>query len=127
MSSQIQYSTVIQGAVDPIYAFVYNLDPIGSLPSNFQVTAAYGAGYTGSLGSYSGPIPASGGTTCVTLPFSLNTTSINPGSVPVLVTAANTGTGVSLSQGGQFTVLAHASPALYLQGKYRPSFVAERP
>jgi hypothetical protein len=120
MSSQIQYATVIQGATDPITAFVYNLDPVGSPSSNFNVAAAYGAGYTGSLGSYNGPIPAGGGTTFVTLPFSLNTTSIDPGSVPVLVTATNTGTGASLSQGGQFTVLAHAAPALYLNGQIVP-------
>jgi hypothetical protein len=121
LSLQIQYPTVIQGAMEPIYGFVYNLAPIGSPASNFQVSAGYGAGYTGMFGYYySGPIPASGGTTYVTLPFPLNTTNLNPGTVPVQVTAANTSTGASISQGGQFTVLAHAQPALYLQGQIVP-------
>lgn len=120
LSSQIQYSTAIQGAVDPIYAFVYNSASAGSAASPYQVTAAYGSGYSNSLGSYTGTKTADGGTGYVTLPFNLNTANAAPGNVPVQVTLTNTASGGSTSQSGQFTVLAHAGPALYLQGNIVP-------
>ena len=41
MRPAIQYSTVIQGAQDPIYAYVYNDAPTGSDPLIYQVTTTY--------------------------------------------------------------------------------------
>ena len=39
MSSLIQYSRVIQGAQDPVYAYVYNQAPPGSETANYKVFA----------------------------------------------------------------------------------------
>ena len=119
LSSQIQYSQVIQGAVDPINAYVFNNAPFGSSPGSYQITAAYGNGYANGFGYYyTGTQPANGGTvSSAPATFSLNTANIAPGVVPVAVTLNNTGPGGgSITQGGQFTVLAHAAPALYLAG-----------
>ena len=117
LNSLIQYSTVIQGAVDPIYGYVYNTSPSGGPAASYKVTAAYGSGYSNSLGTYMGSIPADGGKSYTTLPFPLNTTNVTPGTVPVQVTLTNTANGNTVSQGGQFQVLAHSAPALYVQGQ----------
>lgn len=117
ISSQIQFSKVIQGGVDPIFGFVFNDAPVGSQAGNYNVTAAYGNGFSNGFGFfYTGTKIADGGATHVTLPFPLNTGNITPGNVPVQITLTNTGTGNSISQRGQFTVLAHGAPALILQG-----------
>jgi hypothetical protein len=51
LSSQIQYSRVIQGATDPVNAHVYNNAAPGSDTGNYSVTAAYAppgaSAYTG--------------------------------------------------------------------------------
>jgi hypothetical protein len=120
LSSLIQYSTVIQGAVDPIYAYVYNYAPPGSDAGAYKVTAAYGYEFSSSLGSYMGTKAADGGASYVTLPFGLKTLSVSPGTVPVQVTLTNRVTDQSLNQTGQVTVLAHAAPGLYFQGKIVP-------
>ena len=120
LSSQIQYSQVIQGAVDPITAFVFNNAPFGASAGSYQITAAYGNGLANGFGfSYVGTQPANGGTvSSAAATFNLNTANIAPGVVPVAVTLKDTTSpgGGSITQGGQFTVLAHAAPALYFGG-----------
>jgi hypothetical protein len=119
-TTQVQSSRVIQGADDPIYAFLYNFAPVGSPATIAQVTAVYGFGNPASLGGYLGPVTATGGATFLTLPFPLSTRNLGPGIFPYQVTAINKSTGGSSTQSGQFTVLAHAKPALFVQGQIIP-------
>ncbi|HEV8038901.1 MAG TPA: hypothetical protein VGP62_08570 [Bryobacteraceae bacterium] len=119
-TTQVQSSRVIQGAQDPIYAYLYNFAPVGSPATIAQVTAAYGFLNPASLGGYLGPVAATGGATFLTLPFPLNTSNLSPGSFPYQVTTINKSTGGSSTQSGQFTVLAHAKPALFAQGQIIP-------
>ena len=116
-TTQVQSSRVIQGADDPIYAYLYNFAPAGSPATIGQVTAAYGFGSPASLGGYLGPVAATGGATFLTLPFPLSTSNLRPGIFPYQVTMINKSTGGSSTQFGQFTVLAHAKPALFVQGQ----------
>jgi hypothetical protein len=118
LSSQIQYSQVIQGGVDPINAFVYNTAPVGAAAGDYQVTAAYGVGLGNSFKiSYQGIRTANGGSVpSGPLAFNLQTASIAPGVVPVAVTLKDTTRGGSITQAGQVTVLAHAAPSLFLGG-----------
>lgn len=119
-TTQVQSARVIQGAQDPIYAYLYNFAPVGSSATIAQVTAAYGFGSPVSLGGYLGPVAATGGATFLTLPFPLSTSNLSPGTFPYQVTTINKSTGGSSTQSGQFTVLAHAKPALYIQGQIVP-------
>src|SRR5690242_16414471 len=58
LSSTIQYPRVIQGAIEPVSAYVYNEAPAGSDLGNYRVTADYAAagagGYTNVGYSYVG-------------------------------------------------------------------------
>jgi hypothetical protein len=115
MSSLIQYSKVIQGGQDPIYAYLYNQAPLGSDTASYKVFATYpyGTPY-----SYTGTKIADGGASYVTLPFSFDSSQVAPANdIPISVTGINTATGDSLTQTGTLTVLAHAAPALLLQGQ----------
>jgi hypothetical protein len=49
--------------------------------------------------------------------FPIDTSTFTPGTVAVTVTGTDTDTGGVLTQSGQFTVLAHANPALVLNGQ----------
>jgi hypothetical protein len=49
--------------------------------------------------------------------FPIDTSTFTPGTVAVTVTGSDTDTGGVLTQGGQFTVLAHANPALVVNGQ----------
>ncbi len=120
LSSQIQYGTVIQGGVVPVYAFIYNSAPSGTPAVPYQVSGAYGVNYDNSLGTFTGSKAGDNAATFQTVPFSLNTSNVAPGQVAVLVTLTDQTDGVQKQQGGQFTVLDHADPALYLQGKIIP-------
>ena len=113
MSSQIQYSTVIQGAVDPVNALIYNTAPSGSAAVNYSVFASFPYG---SSGAYMGTAAADGGASYVTLPFSFNSGLVSPGTNSIGVTATDTGTGNMLTQSGNVLVLAHAAPAFVLGG-----------
>jgi hypothetical protein len=119
-TTQVQSSRVIQGAPDPINAYLYNFAPVGSPATIAQVTAVYGFGNPASLGGYLGPVAATGGATFLTLPFPLSTSNLSPGIFPYQVTTINKSTGGSSTQSGQFTVLAHAKPALFVQGQIIP-------
>jgi len=122
LSAQIQYSQVIQGATDPINAYVYNFAPYGGATLYYQVTAAYGANYATAFDYYyTGTLAANGGAS-PTPPatFDLDTANLSPGTVPVLVTGSNTVSGGTVQLGGQMTVLAHASPAIYINNQIVP-------
>jgi hypothetical protein len=115
MQSQIQYSTVIQGAMDQVTAFIYNTAPAGSADVNYSVYATFP--YGNSASTYSGIKGADGGTGYITLPpFSFNSGLANPGTNTVSVTATDTGTGDTLTQSGKVLVLAHGVPAFVLGG-----------
>jgi hypothetical protein len=122
LASQIKYSTVIQGATDPVFGFVFNFAPTGSDIGLYSVTGAYGNFYSNPIGTtYTGSKIADGGATFITLPFGINTANIAPGDVPVKLTLSDGTTGLPIvSQGGAFSVLAHAAPSLYIQGQVVP-------
>jgi hypothetical protein len=110
MSSLIQYSTVIQGGQDPIYAYIYNQAPSGSDTASYKAFATYpyGTPY-----SYTGTKIADGGASYVTLPFTFDSSQVAPArDIPISITGINTATGDFLTQSGTVTVLAHAAPAL---------------
>ncbi len=113
MSSQLQYSTVIQGALDPLNAYIYNTAAAGSAAVNYSVYATFPYGNSG---TYLGTKAADGGTSYVTLPFSFNSGLATPGTNSVSVTATDTATGGSLTQSGNVLVLAHGVPAFVLGG-----------
>jgi hypothetical protein len=115
MSSQIQYSRVIQGAQDPVTAFIYNNAPPGSDTGNYKVFASFTYGDTR---PYVGTKIADGGANFVTLPFIFDSSKVAPSKdIPISVTGINTATNVSLTQNGSVTVLAHSTPALLIQGQ----------
>jgi hypothetical protein len=115
MSSLIEYSRLIQGAQDPVYAYVYNQAPPGSDTANYKVYATYPYG---TPFSYTGAKLADGGTSFITLPFTFDSSQVAPATnIPISVTGINTAIGDSLTQSGTVTVLAHAAPALLLQGQ----------
>lgn len=121
MSSTIQYPRVIQGAIEPVNAYVYNVAPAGSDLGNYRVTADYAAagagGYTNVGYSYTGTKIADGGTSYVSMSFPIDTSTFTPGTAAVTVTGTDTDTGGVLTQGGTFMVLAHANPALVINGQ----------
>ena len=119
-TTQVQSSRVIKGADNTIVANLYNLAPVGSPATIAQVTAVYGFGNPASLGGYLGPVTATGGASFLTLPFPLSTSNLSPGIFPFQVTTINKSTGGSSAQSGQFIVLAHAKPALFVQGQIIP-------
>jgi hypothetical protein len=124
LSAQIQYSTVIQGGQDPVYAFVYNTSPTGSPAANFRVSG--NQSYL-SPGAYSGSKSADGGAGYLTLPFNFNSSQVAPANnVPVSLTLANTTTNASITLGGTVNVLAHAAPAMVLSGNIVPLTVPNR-
>lgn len=115
IASQVQYSQIIQGAQDPVYAYVYNKAPAGSAAGNYQVSSGYS--YMSPI-SYTGTKTADGGTGYVTLPFNFNSSLVAPGnSVPVSVTLTDLTANTSVTQSAGVTVLAHAAPALTLGGQ----------
>jgi hypothetical protein len=85
------------------------------------MTAAYApAGATSytSIGySYTGSVPANGGASPVSMSFPIDTSMFAPGTTAVTVTGTDTDTGGALTQGGTFTVLANANPALVVNGQ----------
>ena len=113
MSSQILYSTVIQGAQVPVNAYIYNTAAVGSSAVNYSVYASFPYGNSGTL---SGVKSADGGAGYVTLPFSFNSGLVTPGTSAISVTATDTGNGGTLTQSGNIQVLAHAAPAFVLGG-----------
>jgi hypothetical protein len=119
--SEIEDPVVIQGAVDPINAQIYNEAPTGSGTAGYNLTAGYGTFYANGFGYYyTGSIAADGGVSPVSATFNLNTSNIAPGVVPVAVTLTDTNSGYKVTQGGQLTVLAHAAPALVVNGQILP-------
>jgi hypothetical protein len=115
ISSLVQYSRVIQGGQDPVYAVVYNQAPAGSGAAAYQ---AYATFPYGNSNSYVGSRAADGGAGYDTLPFNFDSSRVAPGTnIPISVTGTDTATGFSLTQSGSVTVLAHAAPALILQGQ----------
>jgi hypothetical protein len=121
LSSTVQYSRVIQGAVEPVNAYVYNEAPAGSDTGNYRVTADYAAAgaslYTNVGYNYVGSVAADGGVGYASMTFPINTTTFTPGMAAVKVTCTDKDTGSSVTQGGQFMVLAHANPALVINGQ----------
>jgi hypothetical protein len=123
LSSQLQYqfARVIEGATDGIIADVYNNAPSGSDAGHYKLTAQYApphaTSYTDFSGSFTGTKAADGGSSFATKSFRLDTTGFDGGDVAVKVTLQDTDTGRSVTQGGQFTVLDHATPGLLLQGQ----------
>lgn len=113
LSSQIQYSTVIQGALDPVYGYVYNTAPAGSDAVNYNIYASFPYGNSS---AYVGSQAADGGTGYVMLPFAFNSGLVNPGTSSVGVTATDTGTGGTVTQSGNVQVLAHGVPAFVFGG-----------
>ena len=113
MSSFIQYSTVIQGYVDPVTAQIYNEAAPGSDAVNYSVYASFPYGNTL---PYVGTRAADGGSGYLSLPFAFNSGLVNPGTHTVSVTATDTGTGGSLTQSGSVLVLAHGVPAFNIGG-----------
>lgn len=115
ISSLIQYSKVIQGGQDPVYAYIYNQAPPGSETASYKAFATYPYG---TPFSYTGTKLADGGASYITLPFAFDSSRVAPAiDIPISVTGINTTTGDSLTQSGTVTVLAHAAPALLLQGQ----------
>jgi hypothetical protein len=115
ISSQIQYSRVIQGAQDPVTAFIYNNAPPGSDTASYKVFATFPYGNST---SYVGTKVADGGVNSVPLLFTFDSSKVAPGNnIPVSVTGINTANNASLTQSGTVTVLAHSTPALYYQGQ----------
>ena len=102
MSSLIQYSKVIQGGQDPVYAYIYNDAPAGSDTLSYQVTTAYPYPSTH---FYTGTKIADGGANYVTVPFSFDSSQVSPGTYGVSVTGTNTASGGSVTQSGNVTVL----------------------
>jgi len=121
LSSQIQYSKVISGATDPITADIFNVAPSGSDTGNYQVTAQYSPPETSSFTDFNyyftGTKIADGSSSYVTAPFPLDTTGFNGGTANVNITLKDTDTGNSVTQGGSFTVLDHATPGILLAGQ----------
>jgi hypothetical protein len=116
ISSQIQYSRIIQGAQDPVTAFVYNNAPAGSDAASYKVYATFP--YGSSASAYVGTKLADGGSSFVTLPFTFDSSLVTPGNnIPISVTGIDTVSGASLTQSGSVTVLAHPTPALVLGGQ----------
>ncbi len=113
ISSQIQYSTVIQGALDPVYGYIYNTAPAGSDAVNYNIYASFPYGNSS---AYAGSKAADGGAGYVMLPFTFNSGLVDPGTSSVGVTATDTGTGGSLTQSGNVQVLAHGVPAFVVGG-----------
>src|SRR5438105_1110652 len=113
MSSQIQYSTIIQGAFDPVSAFIYNTAPFGSDAVNYS---AYASFPYGNSSTFSGSRGADGGSGYTTLPFNFNSALVTPGTNSISVTARDNGTGGTLTQSGNVLVLAHAVPAFVIGG-----------
>src|SRR6185295_7363499 len=114
--SQIQYSRIIQGAQDPVTAFIYNNAPAGSDTASYKVFATFP--YGDSSFSWVGTKVADGGSSFVTLPFTFDSSLVAPGNnIPISVTGINTVTNASLTQSGLVTVLAHPTPALVLGGQ----------
>jgi hypothetical protein len=115
MSSLIQYSKVIQGAQDPVYAYIYNDATVGSDPLSYKVSTTYP--YPSPY-SYTGTKIADGGASYITVPFSFDSSQVAPANnIPVSVTGLNTESGGFVTQSGTVTVLGHAAPALILQGQ----------
>ncbi len=118
MSSQVQYSTVIQGYSDPVYAYIYNTAPTGSSTLSYQ---AYATFPYGNSSTYSGTKVADGGTGYQALTFSFDTSRVSPGNnVALSVTGTNTVSGGYVTLAGSVNVLAHAEPALYLNNTIVP-------
>jgi hypothetical protein len=115
MSSQIQYSTVIRGASDPVTAYIYNTASPGSGSVNYSAFATFPYGNSGS--PYVGTKAADGGTGYVSLPFSFNSGLVSPGLNSISVTATDTGTGGTLTQSGYVQVLAHGVPGFVFGGR----------
>jgi hypothetical protein len=124
LASTIQYPKIVQGYINPITAYVYNGAPAGSDTGNYNVTAAYAAphdvGYTSFDYYYTGSKIADGGTSYATASFPLGTSTFDGGTVAVTVTLTDTDAGTSVTQGGQFTVVDHATPGLYINGQVVP-------
>jgi hypothetical protein len=118
LNAQIQYSNVIQGGQDPVYAFVYNTAPTGSAAANFRVSG--NQSYLSPV-AYSGSKSADGGTGYLTLPFNFDSSQVAPANnVPVSLTLKNTDTNASVTLSGAVNVLAHAAPAMVLSGNIVP-------
>ena len=118
MSSQIQYSRVVQGGQDPVNAFVFNQAAFGSDTASYTVYATYPYG---TPFSYSGTKAADGGTGFVTLPFNFDSSKVAPGnSIPISVTGTDTATGASITQSGTVTVLAQCRAGADFTGANRP-------
>jgi hypothetical protein len=113
LSSQILYSTVIQGAQVPVNAYIYNTAAAGSSAVNYGVYSTFPYGRSG---TFSATKAADGGAGYVTLPFSFDSSLVAPGTSAISVTATDTGTGGTLTQSGSVQVLAHAVPAFVLGG-----------
>jgi hypothetical protein len=118
LNAQIQYSTVIQGGQDPVYAFVYNLAPAASAAGNYRVSG--NQSYLSPV-AYSGSKSADGGKSSLTLDFNFDSSQVAPGNnVPISLTLTDTSSKATVTEGGTVNVLAHAAPGLVLSGNIVP-------
>lgn len=109
----VLYSKVIQGGQETIDPIAYNL---GTGTGTYQLTATYGTNAV-SLGGYTGTLPPNTYSENI---FPVATGSLTPGTYPVSATLRDTTPGATapnITSASSFTVLAHAMPAIYYQGK----------
>jgi hypothetical protein len=119
-SSGVTYPTVIQGATDPVYGYVYNDAAPGSASLNYSVAYSFPYVPPVTLTPTTGTRVADGGAGYDTLEFDLNSALVVPGTVPYSLTATNTTSGGYVTQSGTITVLTHASPIFYIGGNAVP-------
>jgi hypothetical protein len=112
LSSQTT-SPVFQGYQDPVNAFVYDTAATGSDPVSYSIFASFP--YGDSAIAY-GSKDADGGSGYVLVPYSFDTSQVDPGTYAVSVTATDTGTSGSLTQSANVIVLDHANPGFVIGG-----------
>lgn len=115
-SNPVVYPEVIQGAQETIDAQVFNL---GTGTGSYAVSAICGSNQV-NLGSLTGTLLPNANSNNN---FSVNTVALTPGTYPVSATVQDTtpgNTNPNTTVNSQFSVLAHAAPALYLQGAMVP-------
>ncbi len=117
ISTQVAfYPEVIQGAEEDIEPEISNS---GTEPGTYTEAATYGPDQV-SLGSYSGTLQPG---TDLSNNFPLDTTDVPPAAYRVSATLQDTtpgSTAPAITVNSQFTVEAHAAPAIYLQDEMLP-------
>jgi hypothetical protein len=110
LSSQIQYSKVIQGFQDPVAAYIYNVAPAGSDTLNYSV---YVATPIGNSSTIPGAQAADGGASYAQQNFVYNTTNAPLGNNQLSVIATDTVSQEQITQSGSIQVLQRGVLGFY--------------